>query len=164
MFWLFCLSVAWALPESEEAAAVRAGRKLPAMALTLILAVGAASWVERGWRADRLRSGAIAALDEGAPLESVERDLARSESIRPHPEAARLRAEIAVARSAGPDGPRFLNDAAQDLERAVSLDPYRASNWTMLEDAYRRLGRPEDAVRARARGARVCPALRAEAA
>jgi hypothetical protein len=160
VFWLFCLSVAWALPESEEAAAVPLSRRLPAVALTLVLAVAAASWVERGWRADRLRADAIAAIAGGAEAGAVERELERSEAARPHPEAARLRAELALARASGPDEGRRLDAAVVLLERAVSQDPYRATNWSMLEGVYRRLGRPLDADRARSRGARTCPALR----
>jgi hypothetical protein len=164
VFWLFCLSIAWSLPESDEAAAVRSGRRLPVLAATALIAGAAAAWVARGWRADVLRADAIAGLTAGAPAEDAELLLSRSESLRPHPEAARLRAELALARASGADAPRFLNDAAGDLERAVSLDPYRASNWTMLEDVYRRLGRPDDAAGARARGARTCPSLRSAAA
>ena len=163
VFWLFCLSIAWALPESEEAVAVRGGRKIPALALTLCLAAAAAYWVGGNWAADRLRARAFSA---GRPdiAGQARRALAASEEIRPNPEAARGRAELELAGAAGPDAPERLREAARDLERAVSLDPYRASDWTMLEGVYRRLGRPEDAARARARGARTCPSLRAEAA
>lgn len=161
VFWLFCLSVAWALPESEEAAPVRAGRKAPVIAAALALGGGAAWWAAGNWAADRLRAAAMA---PGTAMDDADRLLARSEEIRPHPEASRLRAEIALARASGPGASRSLQDAVDDLERAVSLDPYRASNWTLLEDAYRRLGRPADAARARERGARTCPALRPEAA
>ncbi len=160
VFWLFCLSVAWALPESEEFAAVPRGRRIPAVALTLILAAAAGLWVERGWRADRLRADAVAALADGAEPGAVDRELERSEDARAHPETARLRAELALIRAAGSDAPDLLNAAAEDLERAAAQDPYRASNWTMLERVYGRLGRPADAARARARGARVCPSLR----
>lgn len=163
VFWLFCLSIAWALPESEDAVAVRGGRKLPALALTLCVALAAAYWVGGNWAADRLRAAAFAP-GRPEPPDALLRDLTESEKIRPHPEAARARAELELAAAAGPDAPRRLEAAAEDLERAVSLDPFRASSWTLLEDVYRRLGRPEDAARARARGARTCPALRPEAA
>lgn len=163
VFWLFCLSLAWALPESEEAVAVPVGRRIPAVALTLALAAGAGFRVERGWRADRLRAAALEASSEGAAPEAVESLLARSESALPHPETERLLAELALGRAAG-GGETALLNAAADLERAVAEDPYRASNWAMLESVYRRLGRPADAVRARTRGARLCPSLREGAA
>jgi hypothetical protein len=164
VFWLFCLSVAWSLPESEEAAAVPMGRKLPALALTAALAAASGFWIERGWRADRLRADAVAEASRGAAPEAVERELELSEAARPHPEAARLRAELALIRAGASDEPALLNAAAADLERAVSMDPYRATNWTLLENVYRRLGRPDDAARVRARGAKVCPSLREAAA
>jgi hypothetical protein len=163
VFWLFCLSIAWALPESEEAVAVRGGRKIPALALTLCVAASAAYWVGGNWAADRLRARAFSS-ERPAPADEVLRELTASEELRPHPEAARARAQLELTLAAGPDAPRRLQAAAEDLERAVSLDPFRASNWTLLEDVYRRLGRPEDAAHARARGARMCPSLRAEAA
>ena len=154
VFWLFCLSIAWALPESEESAAVRGGRKIPAIALALCAAVAASYWVAVNWAADRLRGRVFA---EASPAPEALRLLAASEELRPHPEAARARAQLELSLDR-------LEAAAADLERAVSLDPFRASNWMMLEDVYRRLGRPEDAARARARGARTCPSLRAEPA
>ncbi len=164
VFWLFCLSLAWSLPESEEAIAVRSGRKAPAIAAVSVAAAFAAAWVARGWRAEVLRAQAAAVVSGGGSPAEAEGLLSRSEAARPHPEAARLRAELALAQAGGADAPRLLRAAAEDLERAVSLDPYRASNWTMLEDVYRRLGLPDDAARARARGARTCPSLRAGAA
>ena len=163
VFWLFCLSIAWALPESEEAVAVRGSRKIPVLALTLCVAASAAYWVGGNWAADRLRARAFSS-ERPAPTAEVLRELAASEALRPHPEAARARAQLELALAAGPNAPRRLQAAADDLERAVSLDPFRASNWTLLEEVYRRLRRPEDAARARSRGARNCPSLRVEAA
>jgi len=163
IFWLFCLSIAWALPESEEAVAVRGGRKIPAVALTLCAATAAAYWVGGNWAADSLRARVFASNPPLPPDEALVA-LSSSERIRPHPEAARARAQLELASAGGPDGAKRLQAAADDLERAVSLDPFRASNWTMLEDVYRRLGRPQDAARARSRGAKRCPSLRTEAA
>lgn len=165
VFWLFCLSAAWVLPESERSVAVRGGRKLSAAAAALAAAALAGVWVERNWRADRLRAAAVDQLvsREERGLSAAESELAASEELRPHPEAARLRAEIAMSRAArGNDPPRRLREAAAQLERAVSLDPYRTSSWRMLDAVYRRLGRGEDAAGARERGARACPSLRAE--
>jgi hypothetical protein len=155
VFWLFCLSAAWSLPESEASVAVPAGRKLPAVVLASSLALLGVYRVGSGWAADRLRARVFAPSSGLSPAEA-ESLLVSSEELRPHPEAARARAEL--ARAAG-----RVEDAAALLERAVALDPYRASNWLMLEDAYLRLGRPADAAAARARGARTCPSLRAEA-
>ncbi|MDE2489444.1 MAG: O-antigen ligase family protein [Elusimicrobia bacterium] len=163
VFWLFCLSAAWALPESEEAVAVRGRRKLPAAALALALAAAGAWWAAGNWRADRLRAAAVETISEGGGPARAEALLEASEAVRPHPETARLLAELELMRASGPDAPERLSAAAADLERSVSLDPYRASNWTMLENIYRKLGRPEDAARARARGALTCPSLRSPA-
>jgi O-antigen ligase len=138
VFWLFCLSVGWALPESEEAAAVPAGRKIPALAATWLVAGSAAFWVAGNWSADRLRARAFA--DGGLSPEQAEALLATSEGIRPHPEAARARADIALAAAGGPASRPNLEKAAADLGRAVALDPYRASNRALLEDVRRRLG------------------------
>lgn len=159
IFWLFCLSIAWALPESEEAAAVRGRRKIPALALTLVAAAAAAYWVGGNWAADRLRARVLMA-DRLPPPDEALRALAASEELRPHPEAARARAQLELAAAGAAGDVPLLQAAARDLERAVSLDPYRASNWTMLVDLYRRLGRADDAARARARGMKTCPSLR----
>lgn len=159
VFWLFCLSTALCLPESEEGAAVRGSRKLPWTAFTLVLAWLAASWTLGNWRADRLRAQAVASLSSGGAPDAAESSLASSEALRPHPEAARLRAQLLLAR-AGQGDPSLLAAAASHLERAVSMDPYRASNWLILESIYSRLGRSADAAAVRARGARTCPTLR----
>ncbi|MEK7383670.1 MAG: O-antigen ligase family protein [Elusimicrobiota bacterium] len=144
IFWLFCLSTALCLPESDEGAAVRGPRKIPAVAFVLVLAWLAGAWTRDNWRADRLRAKA------------AESFLAASEALRPHPEAARLRAQLLLSRAG--EGDDVV--AAGHLERAVAMDPYRASNWVLLEQVYSRLGRPADAAAARARGARSCPTLR----
>ncbi len=165
VFWLFCLSLAWSLPQSNEAEPLRAGRKLPAAALTLLLAVGASSWVLGNWRADRLRARAAAALSSGGDPAAAEADLRASEAVRPDPEASRLLAILALSRAArSPEPRRDLESAAGDLERAAALDPYRASNWSLLEAVYRKMGRPGAAREALERGARTCPSLRAEGA
>lgn len=163
VFWLFCFSAAWSLPESEEAAAVRSGRKAFPAALALSCAVAAGLWVAGNWSADRLRARVFADPAALSP-EKAESLLAESEALRPHPEAARARARIELSLAGDGPSPARLTAAAADLERAVSLDPYRASNWVMLETVYRRLGRPADAAAARARGAKTCPVLRPEAA
>jgi len=160
VFWLFCLSTALCLPESEEGVAVRGSRKLPGVAFVLVLAWLGGTWTRGNWRADRLRAQAAERLSAGALPDVVEESLAASEDLRPHPEAARLRAELLLSR-AGPGDAPLLSAAANHLERAVSLDPYRSTNWLLLEDVYSRLGRPADAAAARARGARTCPTLRA---
>lgn len=163
VFWLFCLSVGWALPPSEESVLVRGGPRRAAAALAaLVLAAAGAAWAANNWHADRLRALALQSLREGAlsAAPRAGRLLAESEALRPHPEAARLRAELALSGARGGRTDRRLEQAAGDLERAVALDPYRASSWTLLEDVYRRLGRPDAALRVRERGARTCPALR----
>lgn len=157
VYWLFCLCASWALPESAAAPArVRKGSRLPLLAgLALAAGIGAA-WLGAGWRADRLRVRAIADLSDRRDPAGAEAALIRSERARPHPEAARMRAELALARGAAAE-------AIVHLERAAAMDPYRASTWTRLEETYRRAGRLDEAARTRARGARTCPALRPRA-
>jgi hypothetical protein len=162
IFWLFCLSIAWALPESEESLPLRGSRRLAVIAAALAAAVASAHWVAGNWAADRLRERVLTSR-AAADAAEAERLLADSELIRPHPEAARARAELELSLAEGGDAPRRLESAAADLERAASMDPYRASNWLLLEGVYRRLGRLEDAAKARARGARTCPSLRGAA-
>lgn len=126
VFWLFCASVALAAPVSGRSVNVplRARAALVALALA---ASGAGIWaVNRSWKADRLRARATAlAVERNFPEAAAA--LAESERLVPHTEAARLRAELALAAGA----PKA--EAAAHLERAVALDPYRASNKRLLE-------------------------------
>ncbi len=165
VFWLFCLSASWILPEAERSVAVRSGRRIAFAAAALAASAAVAVWLGRGWRAEVLLSRAVQDVAVGAPADRIEAELASSEKLMPHPESARMRAEFELARAGGGEdaGPR-LAAAAADLERAVSLDPYQASNWGLLETVYRRLGRGADADDARRRGAQTCPSLRAQAA
>lgn len=125
VFWLFCASTALAAPESSRSLNVPLRLRAALCAFVVAAAVAAGGGVRRVWSADRLRAQGIAAIkeknfDEGAAK------LAASEALSPHPEAARLRAELALMRG-GDEGA-----AAAHLERAIALDPYRASNKTML--------------------------------
>lgn len=156
VFWLFCLSVALSQPESEEAVSVRGEYKLPILVLIAILAFPLAAWALDGWRADRLRASALAKSYSTGLEVDIEKELSVSEELRPHPEAARLRAELMLARK--DLDPALINRAVFHLERAVSMDPYRLSSWRMLEDVYARMGRTADAVDAEERGGRVRPA------
>lgn len=125
VFWLFCVSVALAAPVSGRSFNVplRARAALVALALA---AAGAGMWaVNRSWKADRLRARALAMASESR-LPEAAAALAESETLVPHPEAARLRAELALAAGA-------KAEAEGHLERAIALDPFRASNRRMLE-------------------------------
>jgi hypothetical protein len=125
VFWLFCASTALAAPESGRSVNVPL-RWRPVLCAGVIAVAGAAgACVWRGWSADRLRSQAAADVREGR-LDEAAGKLAASEILFPHPEAARLRAEIILARG-GPTG-----EAAGHLTRAIALDPYRASNRAIL--------------------------------
>lgn len=125
VFWLFCASTALATPESERAVNVplRWRPVLCAGVLAVAAASGAALW--RNWSADRLRAQAIFDLRAGR-LDDAAGKLEASENLSPHPEAARLRAEIILTR-----GGRA--EAAPHLARAIALDPYRASNRELME-------------------------------
>ena len=126
VFWLFCASTALAAPESSRSVNVPL-RWRPVLCVLILAAAGAAgAGVWRGWSADRLRAKAISSLSEGR-LEEAESMLSASEKLSPHPEAARLRAELVMARS-GPS-----SEAAAHLVRAIALDPYRLSNRALLE-------------------------------
>ncbi len=126
VFWLFCASTALASPDSGRSVNVplRWRPVLCAVVLAVGGAAGAAVWL--GWSADRLRARAVGDVRE-ARLDDAAAKLAASESLSPHPEAARMRAEIILARG----GDR--GEAERDLERAIKLDPYRASNKALLE-------------------------------
>jgi tetratricopeptide (TPR) repeat protein len=126
VFWLFCASTALAAPESSRSINVPLRWRPVLCALVLAAAAGSGAIVSRGWAADRLRARAIASIREGRLDEAAVR-LERSEALSPHPEAARLRAELVLTRG----GPAA--EAAAHLRRAVALDPYRASNRTLLE-------------------------------
>jgi hypothetical protein len=131
VFWLFCVSCALASPETREAANLPGRFKLAVMAGILALAAAAARPVWRRWSADRLRESARAAA-ESRDWGGAEDRLARSERLVEHPEAARLRAEIVLA-AAGDDPARAdLERAAEHLERAARLDPFRASTRELL--------------------------------
>ncbi|MDD5302214.1 MAG: O-antigen ligase family protein [Elusimicrobia bacterium] len=126
VFWLFCASTALAAPESGRSVNVPL-RWRPVLCAVVLASAGAAGvCVWRGWSADRLRAQAIVAVREGR-LDEAAGKLAASEALSPHPEAARLRAEIILSRG----GSRA--EAAGHLARAVALDPYRASNRNLLE-------------------------------
>lgn len=126
VFWLFCASTALASQDSGRSVNVplRWRPVLCAVVLAAGGAAGAAVW--RGWSADRLRARAVADVREGR-LDDAAAKLAASESLSPHPEAARMRAEIILARG----GDR--GEAERDLERAIRLDPYRVSNRALME-------------------------------
>ena len=59
-------------------------------------------------------------------LREADGKLAASETLLPHPETARLRAEIILRRGGAPA------KAMGHLTRAIALDPYRASSRAML--------------------------------
>ncbi len=128
VFWLFCASTALAAPELGRSVNVPL-RWRPLLCAGILAAGGASIYVvRRGWEADRLRARGYVAARE-ARLDDAAALLADSESLQPHPEAARLRAEIALT-----SGGRAA-EAASHLRRAIALDPYRASNRNLLEVA-----------------------------
>lgn len=125
VFWLFCTSTALAAPESGRSVNVPL-RWRPVLCACVLAAAGASGVVVwHGWSADRLRAQAAVAIREGR-LEDAAGKLAASEVLSPHPEAARLRAEIILARGGS------AAEAAEHLKRAIVLDPYRVSNRTLL--------------------------------
>lgn len=126
VFWLFCASTALAVPESGRSVNIplRWRPVLCAVVLATAGAVGVGVW--RGWSADRLRAQAIADIREGR-LEEAAGKLEASETLSPHPEAARLRAELILTRGGA------AAEAAGHLTRAIALDPYRASNRVLFE-------------------------------
>lgn len=124
VFWLFCASTALAAPDSGRSVNVPL-RWRPVLCAAALAAAGAAgTFVWRGWSADRLRAQASFAVREGR-LDDAASKLEASERLSPHPEAARLRAEIDL------QGGRTA-EAALHLERAIALDPYRGSNKVLL--------------------------------
>ncbi|MCR4294380.1 MAG: O-antigen ligase family protein [Elusimicrobia bacterium] len=128
VFWLFCASTALAAPETGRSVNVPLRWRPVLCAVLLACSAGSGVLVWRGWSADRLRARAVAAVREGR-LDEAAGLLEASEKLSPHPEAARLRAEIILSRGGAPA------EAALHLTRAISLDPYRASNRALLETA-----------------------------
>lgn len=126
VFWLFCASTALAVPESGRSVNVPLRWRPVLCASILAVAVASGVFVWRGWSADRLRAQAIVAIREGRVDEAAGK-LGASEVLLPHPEAARLRAELILMRG-GPS-----SEAVAHLKRAIALDPYRGSNRTILD-------------------------------
>lgn len=134
VFWLFCASVALAVPPSRRSVNVPL-RLRPALCAAVLAAAGAggvSAW--RGWSADRLRARALVAVRAGR-FEEAAAELERSEALTAHPEAARMRAELILARGGG------AGEAARHLRRAIAMDPYRESNRTLLDSLPEARGR-----------------------
>jgi len=127
VFWLFCASTALATPESGRSVNVPLRWRPVLCAVVLAAAAASGVSVRRGWAADRLRARALADL-QVSRLDEAAAKLEASEALSPHPEAARLRAEIILARGRGGEA-----EAALHLRRAIALDPYRASSRSLLE-------------------------------
>jgi len=125
VFWLFCASTALAAPESSRSVNVPLRWRPVLCAAVLAAAVAAGASLNRSWNADRLRAQAIAAIRDGSSGEA-ERMLAESEELSAHPEAARLRAELILARGGAPA------EAAAHLSRSIALDPYRGSSRALM--------------------------------
>lgn len=146
--WLFAYFAASSIPDSAEGINVPARRKLPAALTAAGLGWMLCGRVIDGWRGYRLTGLAVESLEAG-DLDAATARLSRARSLRPQdPEVPMLAAalEIRRARSSTAAAARGAwSQAAAHLERAVRLNPYRASLWTELALAYRRLGRPEDA-------------------
>lgn len=155
VLWLFSYFSASAIPESSRGVNVATRWKLPLCAAVLLSAFAAATVVQRQWKADRLRAAAAVAVFgrlEGSQ-ERVLRLLSRSLALAPHPEAARLVAEIKLrqAQERPQASAGLLLEAAEQLELSARLNPYRATTRVILEDVYHRLGR-EDLARLRRQG------------
>ncbi len=125
VFWLFCASTALASPDTGRSVNVPLRWRPVLCAVILAAASVSGVVVWRGWSADRLRARAVFALRESR-LDDAAALLEASEALSPHPEAARFRAELVLVRGGRAE------DAAGHLARAIALDPYRASNRTLL--------------------------------
>lgn len=158
VFWLFCYCAASTTPESSRGINIPSRAKA-LLAAAVLAASGAVAWTAWDrWQADRLKAEAVERLSSGggaAALALLERSLARAAD----PEAEKLAAELELVQ-VGRAPEESLRRAAERLERAVALDPYRASLWIGLERLYARVGDDERSARARRRGAQFCPILR----
>lgn len=163
-FWLFCYFAASAISESSRGMGVPARRKIPAALLALAAGAAACGLVARRWQADRLKSAAVESFARGAPTAETLSLLDKSASLADDPETERLAAQAHLAGLApGPGGSlpaEPLRAAAERLERAARLNPYRASTWSALERLYLQLGLPDQARGRRLEGAAYCPPLR----
>lgn len=159
-FWLFCYFAASSNSESARGANVPARLKIPCAALVLAASFAACRTAWDRWEADRLKAWSAERFTEGGKPSEILPLLERSLALARDPEAERLAAEAELRRlGEGPSG-RILGAAAEHLERAAALNPYRASTWAALERLYRQLGDPETARRKRREGSLYCPVLR----
>ncbi len=126
VFWLFCASTALVASESGRSINIPLRWRPVLCAVVMAVSAAAIASVHRDWSADRLRAQATELIRAGRLVEAAGK-LTASEDLSPHPEAARLRAEIILARSGS------AAEASRHLTRAVALDPYRASNRVMLD-------------------------------
>jgi hypothetical protein len=152
LYWLFCRFAGEGCP-SEGALSLSGGRRWAAGSAVLAALIFAAAAIWRPWAAQGLRLRAQGLAQSGGEAAEATELLRRSQRLFPHPETARLAARINFALGDEREG-------IAELERAVALDPYRGSNWMMLEAAYQRFGRQDLAAAALSRGALTCPALR----
>ncbi|MEK7388670.1 MAG: O-antigen ligase family protein [Elusimicrobiota bacterium] len=132
IFWFFCVSAAFSIPESGRVLNIPFRYRLFSCVLTLIVAGAAGRCVWHEWTAERLRTRSVE-LIRGDDLQGADALLARSEAIAPHPEAARLRADVAVAVAGSNPSRESLALAAEHMKRASSLDPYRVSYRIALD-------------------------------
>jgi hypothetical protein len=164
VLWLFCCCLGSCLPESGRRLEIPARWRLPACLLVLAAGFCAGESVWQRWQADRAFAQAQGLVNSGhSPVEALAL-LKASARHCDHPETARLSGLLEASLSAGRPGEEGpLTAAAEDFERAVAQNPFRASTWTFLETTYDRLGREDLARAARARGAAFCPSLREHA-
>jgi hypothetical protein len=157
-FWLFCYLAASTTPQTSRGLNVPYARKAPWAVLVCVLAVLACGWTARDWQADRLRAEAVDAHAAGAPAAESLALLERSNALSPHPEAERAEAELLLSEK--PQTEASLRRAAEHLERAARLNPYRPSTWTALDRLYTALHEPARGALLLKEGARYCPVLR----
>lgn len=160
IFWLFCYGLGSSLVSQQRVVCVPVRWKLPALALAVGLC-GWAGWkVFSPWQAERLRIRAAEMVLASQPLTAAQAVLERSSQLCDHPETARLSGEIELIQAHRGGGGSRLWSAAADFEHAVAGNPYRASTWLLLENAYQELGRDDLAQDARRRAAATSPGFK----
>ncbi len=153
--WLFSYFAASSLRHEDRGVNIPARWK-PAL-IAFIAACGSllVFGASRLWRVDRAVARAAYELENGRTEESLSLAAQALALDARHPAAHLISAQAHWSR-----GDAGLDAAAGSLERAAAANPFRAHTWTMLESAYRRMGREDLAQGARKRGERWCARLR----
>lgn len=149
--WLFCYFAASSGSQTSRGVNVPLRLKAPLAALVVGVYAAVGGWAWTRWQADRVKAAAVESFRQGAPVSAVLAELRRAAALAPEPDAQRYAAELELKEG-------DARAAIARLERAVLLDPYRASTWAALERLYAQTGNPAAAQETRRRRNSLLPA------